>query len=111
MELTVYNIIRRPIVSNKASDLARNKNKIVLEVHQKANKQMIAQAIEKLFNVKVESVRVVVRKGKVRTFKRVKSMGKTSKRAYITLKPGYSLSEAPGMAPEGFAAPETAKAA
>lgn len=75
MGLTIYDIIQKPVVTSKASELARKLNKVVLQVHPDANKPMIAEALKKLFNVLVESVRIVVRKGKTKTFKRIKSKG------------------------------------
>ena len=91
MELSIYEVIRKPIITDKASQLARKLNKIVLEVHMMANKPLIKEALEKLFNVKVKNIRINVRKGKSRKFKRVISVGSDSKRAIVTLKPGYSL--------------------
>jgi large subunit ribosomal protein L23 len=94
MELTVYDIIRRPVVSSKSSELMQKHQKVVLEVHPQANKPLVKQALKKLFNVEVETVRIVVRKGKIRSFKRIKTQGKLTKRAIVTLKPGYSLGAA-----------------
>lgn len=94
MGLTIYDIIKKPVVTSKASELARKLNKVVLQVHPDANKPMISEALKKLFNVLVEDIRIIVRKGKVRTFKRIKSKGVLTKRAIITLKPGYSLNVA-----------------
>jgi large subunit ribosomal protein L23 len=91
MELTIYNVIRRPVVSSKASVLMQQLKKVVLEIHPHANKPMVKEALKKLFNVETETVRIVVRKGKNRTFKRMATQGKLSKRAIVTLKPGYSL--------------------
>lgn len=93
MDLTVYDIIQSLVVTEKASNLMSkdNKKRIVLKVHPKANKPMIKQAVKKLFNIEVSTVRIIVRKGKKRTFKRVVSHGALVKRAIVTLKPGYSL--------------------
>ncbi|MEX0939997.1 MAG: 50S ribosomal protein L23 [Candidatus Babeliales bacterium] len=91
MALKIYDIIQGPAVTEKASKLVSNQKKVVLKIHPKANKPMVKEALEKLFNVKVENIRTIVRKGKVRTFKRMKSTGKLTKRAIVTLKPGYSL--------------------
>ena len=96
MDLTIYEIIRGPVVTDKASKLIRDLNKVVLEVHQKANKPMIKEALEKLFNVKVKDIKVINRKGKRRTSKRRESVDSLEKRAIITLKPGYSLSMGAG---------------
>lgn len=91
MRISLYEVIRGPIFSEKSALLADKYKKVVLEVHPHANKPMIAEALEKLFNVKVESVRTLVRKGKIRSVKRRSTQGKTVKRAIITLQEGYSL--------------------
>ena len=52
-------IIKSPVITEKSSDLAQNHNTIVFRVDPKANKTEIKQAIEKIFNVKVESVNTI----------------------------------------------------
>ena len=52
-------IIKGPIMTEKSADLAQNKNTITFSVDTKANKVQIKQAIEKIFDVKVESVNTV----------------------------------------------------
>ena len=51
-------IIKAPIITEKTSDLAQN-NVITFSVDVKANKTQIKQAIENIFNVKVESVNTI----------------------------------------------------
>jgi len=92
MELSIYDIVVGPLVSNKAYQLHQTLKKITLEVHPEANKTLIAQAIYKLFNVEVESVRVIVRKGKRRISRaRNVSVDKLRKIAIITLKKGQYM--------------------
>lgn len=93
MDLSIYQIIKGPIVSEKAYKLNQLNKKLVLEVHPKANKPMIKEAIEKLFSVKVRDVRVIIRKGKIKRDRKKKRLFRDSlsKRAIITLKEGYSL--------------------
>lgn len=90
MDLTIYDIIKGPIISEKASE-EFSRNKIAVHVHPHANKSMIKKALEKLFNVEVQSVNTSIRKGKVRRMRRMETVGKLDKRAIVTLKPGYSL--------------------
>ena len=91
MDLSIYQIIKGPIVSDKAYKMSDKLKKLTLEVHPAANKPMIEEALEKLFDVKVKSVRIIIRKGRVKRVKRrlVKKSG--HKRAIVTLKEGYSL--------------------
>src|SRR3990172_8246092 len=95
VKLNVYDIIKGPLISNKAYRLGRTKNQLVFKVHPEANKPLIKDAIEKLFNVKVKELRTLIRK-------KPKSRGMTkrydstvkivrSKIVYVTLAEGYSL--------------------
>jgi large subunit ribosomal protein L23 len=61
-----YDIIRRPIVTEKSSLLKEEGNQYVFEVATSANKIEIAKAIELLFKVKVVAVRVMNIDGKTR---------------------------------------------
>lgn len=91
MDLNIYDIIRGPVVSDKAFSLNKALNKLVLKVHPHANKMQIKEALQRLFNVKVEKVNTLRRKGKVRRVRRIESQGATTKRVVVTLKEGYSL--------------------
>lgn len=92
MELSIFDIIVGPIVSNKAYRLHQTLKKITLEVHPQSNKPLIAQAMYKLFNVEVESVRVMVRKGKRKISKtRNVSVDNLRKIAIVTLKNGQDM--------------------
>lgn len=92
MELSIYDIIRRPRTTTKAYDLNQKLHQLVLEVHPAANKPMIAEALEKLFNVKVEGIRIVRRKGKMRrSGRRPPVVGKGLKKAIVTLAEGEAV--------------------
>ena len=84
-------IIKGPIMTEKSANLAQNSNSITFSVDPKANKIQIKQAVEKIFNVKIESVNIVnVRPRKKRVGK---YSGFTSKvkKAIIKLKEGSSI--------------------
>lgn len=95
MKLTHYDIIQGPLISDKAYKLNQGNSQLVLRVHKEANKPMIKDAIEKLFNVKVKDVRTLLRKKSRQraSEKRYDSSKKISKQkvAYVTLAEGYSL--------------------
>ena len=92
MELNIYNVIVGSIVSNKAYRLHQDLKQITLEVHPAANKPLISLAMHKIFNVEVESVRIIVRKGKRKISKtRNVSFDNLRKIAVITLKKGQDL--------------------
>ena len=83
-------IIKGPIMTEKSSDLAKN-NTITFSVNPKANKTQIKQAIEKIFNVKVEKVNTVnVRPRKRRVGKYTGYTSKV-KKAIVKLKDGSSI--------------------
>ena len=93
MELSIYEVIRGPVLSEKAQLMNQELGKLVLEVHMDANKPMIRQAMKKLFNVDTAKIRVQVRKGKMRRVARSRATMVDSDRkiALITLKKGQSL--------------------
>ena len=84
-------IIKAPIITEKSADLAQNYNTITFSVDTKANKTQIKQAVEKIFNVKVESVNTVNVKPKKKRVGRY--VGKTNKvkKAIVKLSEGSSI--------------------
>ena len=54
--MTAYDIIKKPVITEKSEMLRREYNKYTFEVNTKANKIQIKKAVEELFNVKVEAV-------------------------------------------------------
>lgn len=92
MELSIYDIIVGPVVSNKAYRLHQTLKQITLQVHPEANKTLVTQAMHKLFNVEVEKVRIIVRKGKRKVSRaRNESFDNLRKIAIITLKKGQDM--------------------
>lgn len=84
-------IIKAPIITEKSADLAQNHNTITFSVDVKANKTQIKQAVENIFNVKVESVNTINVKPKKKRVGRY--MGKTArvKKAIVKLSEGSSI--------------------
>ena len=66
MRSEIYNIVVRPLVTEKGTHQAQARNAYSFEVSPDANKAQIKQAVEKIYNVKVLSVRTANRKGKPR---------------------------------------------
>lgn len=93
MDLTIYDIIKGPVLTDQAYKLNQRLKKLVLRVHPHANKPLVKEALEKLFDVKVDTVRIVIRKGKSRRSGRMKRLvhGALMKKAIVTLKEGYEL--------------------
>ncbi len=86
--MSIYNVIKGPCLTEKGDLLQENFGKAVIRVDSKANKVEIKEAIEKIFNVKVATVRTSKVRGKLKRVGR--HIGRTSdwKKAYITLKEG-----------------------
>jgi large subunit ribosomal protein L23 len=89
--MTPEQIIRRPIVLTEKSNRLREQNTVVFEVARAANKVQIREAVEKLFNVKVEGVNTLVMRGKDRRMGRGYSKLQNWKKAMVTLKEGSSI--------------------
>jgi len=87
----LHEIIRRPLITEKANDLKDQARVVAFEVARTANKIEIKQAVEKAFDVKVKSVNTIQFRGKV---KRVGlNLGQRSnwKKAYVTLEEGQNI--------------------
>jgi len=89
--LDTYQIIRRPIITEKGSLLKDDNNQLVFEVNLGANKSEIKKAVEKLFKVTVLSVRTQNRIGKRKRLGRSVGRRKNWKKAIITLKEGHRV--------------------
>ncbi len=85
-------VIRGPHLSEKAH-LAAEKNQVVLKVRNDATKKEIQQAVELLFEVKVDAVQVVNVKGKIKRFQQSKGRRADWKKAYVKLAEGSSVEE------------------
>ena len=92
----LYDVIRAPIVTEK-STMASEHNGLVFEVAIDANKPLIKEAVETLFNVKVKAVNTVVTKGKVKRFRGRPGRRKDVKKAYVTLEEGNMIDVTTGL--------------
>jgi large subunit ribosomal protein L23 len=90
-QVKLASVLQAPIVSEKSSISADSSNQFVFKVQNDATKLQVKNAVELMFNVKVESVRVLNVKGKIKRFGR--TLGKRSdwKKAYVKLQSGYSI--------------------
>ena len=88
-----YTIILRPVITEKSTWLKEINRNICFEVAPHANKIEIKEAIEQLFKVKVENVRIVKKKGKRRRVGRNEGKTKEWKKAYVKLKEGEKMIE------------------
>jgi large subunit ribosomal protein L23 len=81
-------IIRRPLVTEKSTILRETGNVIAFEVSPKANKIQVKLAVEELFRVKVEEVRLFNVRGKVKRMGRYEGKRRDWRKAYVRLKAG-----------------------
>jgi large subunit ribosomal protein L23 len=86
--LEAYQIIRRPIITEKGSTLKEESNQVVFEVSLEANKPEIKKAVEWLFKVSVLAVRTQNRQGKKKRLGKNVGRRKNWKKAIVTLKQG-----------------------
>jgi len=87
----IYKVLLGPHISEKATIVAEGSEQVVFRVAKDATKPEIKAAVEKLFNVKVESVNVLNQKGK--TKRTMRGMGKRSdvRKAYARLADGSEI--------------------
>lgn len=87
----LFHVILAPHVSEKSSRLADKHRQVVLRVRPDASKPVIKRAVEKLFNVQVESITVANVKGKIKRTARTEGRRQNWKKAYVRLKPGQDI--------------------
>jgi large subunit ribosomal protein L23 len=86
-------IIRRPLVTEKSTFLRETDNVLAFEVDPDANKIEIKKAVEELFKVKVEDVRLFNVRGKVKRVGRFAGKRRDWRKAYVRLKQGEKAPE------------------
>lgn len=84
-------VIKAPIITEKTTDLRENNNTVTFSVDVRANKTQIKQAVEKIFNVKVESVNTVNVKPKKKRVGRYTGKTNKVKKAIVKLSEGSSI--------------------
>ena len=86
-----YDIIVRPLVTEQGMHFANVKSAYSFEVNGRANKTQIKNAVERIYNVKVEKVRTANRAGKYRRKGRNFGMTSSWKKAVVYLKPEFHI--------------------
>jgi len=89
----LYQVVRLPHVSEKTARLQAESNQYVFDVRRDASKQDIREAVEGLFDVKVEGVQVLNQKGKRKTFRARPGVQKSWKKAYVRVAEGQTIEE------------------
>lgn len=91
--MNVLEVIRRPVVTEKAVTKKEDELTLCFEVAASANKTQIKAAVQKVFKVKVESVRTMNNEGKLRRRGRFAGFRSDWKKAYVKLKKGQKAPE------------------
>lgn len=86
-----YDIIKRPVITEKTTIQKETNNKVSFEVDKRANRVEIARAVEKIFNVKVANTHTMQVKGKIKRRGRILGKRKDWKKAIVTLMPGERI--------------------
>jgi len=94
MTKSPYQILIRPMVTEDTTHRAESdKPQYTFEVHPSATKPEIRWAVEKVFNVKVEKVRTLILKGKVKRVRFREGRRPDRKKAIVNLLPGHKLEQ------------------
>jgi large subunit ribosomal protein L23 len=90
-ESRLAQVLVGPIVSEKATSIGEKHNQVLFKVLRNATKPEIKAAVELMFKVDVDAVRVVNQKGKAKRFGRSVGRRDHIKKAYVSLKAGQEL--------------------
>ena len=94
----LMSVVLAPVVSEKSTFVADKHEQVIFRVTRDATKPEIKAAVELMFKVQVESVKVANVKGKEKRFGRFNGRRNHWKKAYVCLKPGQEINFAEGEA-------------
>ena len=89
--MDIYSVIKKPLVTEKSTIARDEGNKYIFEVDRRATKIEIRNAVEKIFKVKVMTVRTMNFIGKKKRIGRTIGSRSDWKKAVVTLAPGSSI--------------------
>jgi len=88
----IYEVLRRPIVTEKTTRQSDELNQYTFEVDRRSNKHLVKEAVETAFNVKVEGVRIVTMPARKKRYgRRVVTSESVRKKAVVTLAEGNRI--------------------
>ena len=93
MDVNVYKVIRRPIITEKGLGVKETQHTVVFEVAADATKTQIKEAVQTIFKVKVDAVRTAIYHGKFRRRGRAEGFRRDWKKAYVKLAPDEKMIE------------------
>ena len=86
-----YDIIKKPLITEKTNLQKEDFNQVTFEVDRRANRIEIQRAVERIFKVKVAKTRTMSVTGKVKRRGRISGKRKDWKKAVVTLMPGERI--------------------
>jgi len=86
-----YDIIKRPIISEKTNTQKEKSNQVTFEVDPRANRIEVQRAVEKIFNVKVADIHTMNVRGKFKRRGRILGKRRNWKKAIVKLMPGERI--------------------
>lgn len=87
----LHEVIRKPLITEKANLLKDESQVVSFEVSRTANKIEIKQAVEKAFDVKVKAVNTIQQRGKTKRVGQNVGQRNSWKKAYVTLEEGHNI--------------------
>ncbi|GAB4524977.1 MAG: 50S ribosomal protein L23 [Anaerolineales bacterium] len=97
---TIYEVLRRPIITEKSNYQSAKLNQYVFEVAGDATRTMVKDAVELIFDVKVTSVNImnmVAKRSRNRVNRRMRTRRPEYRKAIVTLAPGDSIEAFEGV--------------
>jgi large subunit ribosomal protein L23 len=91
MSIGIQDVVKRPLITEKAERNREAHRAYAFEVHRDATKIQVKQAVEKLFDVHVEAVRTAVARGKNKRVGRSLGRRPNWKKAFVTLREGETI--------------------
>ncbi len=93
MFLDVYQIVKKPLSTERSTILKNKENKYVFSVDKRANKYEIKKAVEEIFKVTVVKINTMIVHGKKRRMGKYEGQRSDWKKAIVTLKKGETIKE------------------
>jgi len=87
MSDNLFTVLKRPVVTERTTELREVEHQYTFAVARDANKVQIRQAVEEIFGVRVLDVRTAIVRGKVKRVKRTLGKKPNWKKAFVTVHP------------------------
>lgn len=91
MNTSPFDVLRRPVISEKSTQVKETENTVVLEVSKESTKADIKRAVEAVFKVKVAGIRTVMVRGKNARMGKFAGKKRNWKKAYVKLGEGDTI--------------------